>query len=187
MFPTARRIRRSSYVAGEGGTFECRLRVVENAPQTFGRFLLNDAAFELAERSDQAVSSRTVLIDKVRRWPSHRHKSRQRQRRVEIMICVNLFGDGEQLRPEFAIAFINGDVVDRDYGLESKLDLVPNEQFFDWLQLGTRTRGARKIVQITGNAAERLVLLSHTDFVLLVVVRDQRCVATRAVVVDILE
>src|SRR5687767_15755679 len=103
MFPTARRIRRSRYVAGECGTFECQLRVVENATQTFERFLLNDAPFELAERSAQAVSSRTVLINEIRRWPSHRHESRQRQRRVEIMICVNLFGDGEHLRPQFAI------------------------------------------------------------------------------------
>ena len=47
------------------------------------------------------------------------------------MISVDLFGDGENLWPELAVALVDLDVVDGEYRFQSEFNLGPDEQFLE--------------------------------------------------------
>src|SRR6185503_16921252 len=113
-------------------SFETRLRVRDNSPQAVERLFLNHSSLEFTKWSFEAVSAGPVLVDEVRTvgCTGNINKGCQRKESIEVVICVNLLRRDEHLWTNIAVPFVNRNMIDGDYRLESKLNLGPDHHFF---------------------------------------------------------
>src|ERR1051326_1183220 len=110
----------------------------ENRLQTFERFFLNSAAVDFTTRSLASAAARAIFVNELSAL-SHAgniHECRQRERSIEVVISVNLVRRDQHLWSSIAVALVNADVINGDYGFESKLDLGPDDTVVPQLQFG---------------------------------------------------
>src|SRR4029079_16577619 len=150
--------------------------------QSLHRFLLNYASFDLAKRTFKPVGARSILRYEISTF-GHPDECRERQRRIEVVVGVNLFRRDQDLWTNIAVALVDQNVIDGDNRFESKLDLGPHECVFKKLQ--ARFRIIDKLIDVTQSGIKRTLSFCQAYLIALVVVLNQRRLAARSIVFDI--
>src|SRR6185503_18068894 len=108
-----------------------------NRLQTFERPFLNHATLEFTKWTIESVSARAIFVNQVSTLihTGNIHERGQRQRRVEVVVCINLVRRDQDLWSGVAVSSEDPDVINGDDGFESKLDLGPDDTVFGELQI----------------------------------------------------